>query len=102
MNKRQHKGLSQASGRPDHLAEEVDLPERIDMKFEKLIPSTATTLGARPTPFFLEDVRNGRLANRVNPQFLQFSENSAIAPASLSSEVNDNLPNRFQGAALAN
>jgi len=69
MNKRQHKGLSQASRRLNHLAEKVDLPERIDIEFEEFIPSTTASLGARPNPFLLENVCNGRLADRVNSQF---------------------------------
>jgi len=99
MNKRQHKGLPQASWRPDHLAEEVDLPERIDMEFEELIiPSAATTLGARSNPFFLEDVCNGRLADGVNPQFFQFTKDATVSPPRLPSQSNDNLTNRFQSA----
>jgi len=69
MNKRQHKGLSQASRRPNHLAEKVDLPERIDMEFEEFIPSTTASLVAGPNPFLLEDVCDSQLTDRANPKF---------------------------------
>jgi len=81
MNKRQHKGLPQASRRPDHLTEEVNLPERVDVEFEELIPSATAALGARPNSFFFEDVCNGRLADGMNPQFLQFSKRCGRNPS---------------------
>ena len=39
MDERQDKRLPQPGRRPDHLTEEINLPERVDMGFEKLVPS---------------------------------------------------------------
>ena len=68
MNKRQDKYLPQASRSPDHLAEEIDLPERFDMGFEKLIPTASTSLRTGLNTWMFLSVRSAehRLAcNRL-------------------------------------
>jgi hypothetical protein len=64
MDERQDKRLPQPSRRPDHLTEEeVNLPERVDMSLEKLVPSPRSTLGTRLYTFFLENVLDCRLGH---------------------------------------
>ncbi len=98
VNKRQDKRLSQSGWRPDHLAEEVDLPQSIDMEFEKLVPSPTTSFGTRLDTFLLEDVLNRRSTDTAHPQFSQFSQNSTITPASFTRQSDDHLTDRFRNA----
>ncbi len=98
MNKHQNKRLPQASRRPDNLAEEIDLAERIDVGLEELVPGSATSLGAGLDTFFLEDVLDGRLRNTPDTKFSEFSEDPVVSPASFSGEADDGLSNRVQGS----
>ncbi len=98
MNKRQDKRLPQAGWSPDHLAEEVYLPERIDVGLKELVPGPRTTLGTRLDALFLEDVLDCRLRDASDAEFSQFSENPVVAPASFTSETDDDFSNRFQSA----
>ncbi len=81
MDKYQHKRLAQPTRRPGHLAEEIGLPQRIDMQPEKLIPRAAATFRARLNPLFLEDVLHRRVGTRVNADLFQFSKDTTVAPA---------------------
>lgn len=70
----QDKRLPQSGRRPYHLAEEVDLPERIDVSFEKLIPSPAAAPWARLDAFVREDVPDRRLRNAADAEFAEFPQ----------------------------
>ena len=87
----ENKSLPHADGSPDHLAEEIDLPERVDMGLEKLIPSARATLGTWLDVLFLEDVLDGRSPKKLDPQFLEFSEYPNLPPAGFFGQANNDL-----------
>ena len=101
MDKRQDKRLPQASWSPDHLAEEVYLPERIDVGLKELVPGPRTTLGTRLDALFLEDVLDSGLRYAADTQFSEFSENPDVSPARLFSKTDDDLADRFQSSGSA-
>ena len=81
----------EAAGRANHLAKEVDLPERFDMEFKKLIPSAGSSFGTRFNPFFMEDVLDSRPRNRVNSQFFQFTENPTVSPTRFTRQTDNDV-----------
>ena len=98
VDERQDKRVPQASRRPDHLAEEVDLPKCIDMDLEELVPGSRSTFGTWLDALFLEDVLDRRLGDTADAKLFEFSENPVVSPASFSGEADDGLSNRLQRA----
>ncbi|MCR9118975.1 MAG: hypothetical protein NXI22_18750, partial [bacterium] len=84
----QRKRLTQASRRPDHLAEEINLPERIEMGLEKLVPLPATSLWIGRKSFFPENVANRRFRDVSDAELFEFSQDSAESPTILPGQPN--------------
>lgn len=70
VDERQYKALPQAFGRPNALAEEIDLPERLGVDLQELIPSAFPTSRPRQHPGLFEDVFDRALRDRMDSQLL--------------------------------
>jgi hypothetical protein len=101
MNEGQNKRLPQASRCPDHLVEEVDLPECINMDFKELIPGARAALGTRFDTILFENVLDGRQGNAADAELSEFSENPPIPPTRFTRETDNNLPDRLQRSRSA-
>lgn len=89
----QRKRLTQASRRPDHLAEEINLPERIEMGLEKLVPLPATSLWIGRKSFFLENVANRRFRDVSDAELPLLTNNPAESPAIFPGQPNHDFAN---------
>lgn len=89
----QDKGLPQARRRPIHLAEEVDLPQRVDVRLEELAPSALARTALRPRlhPSLFEDVFHSPDGDRLHPQFPEFADDAGVAPSRLAGQSQDNI-----------
>src|SRR5436190_13125481 len=83
MHQRHDKGIPQTLDRHHSPVDEVTLPKRICVPFQKVIPGVGTSTRSGIVTVLFEDSLHRGFRNRPDAKLLQFPEDSSITPVIL-------------------
>lgn len=95
MQQQHRESLARSLCRPDALAEEVDLPERVGVDLEKLAPRFPVPAGIGIYPVHDQGVSDRLPRDLSGAQFSQFAKNPAVPAVGIPCELYHQLPEDF-------